>query len=110
MAVSVQLILASERSGWRSVLIGVFLVNSTSSVLVVWTGVTLLAADWLTSGEEGLPRMSALLGVLYILALVSFFVGIMLVGWLHSRRIGLLSSTIGAVGLAAAGYALWLTT
>lgn len=111
IAVAVELIVSAEKKPISTAAISIFLLSSLTSAAATTVFVFIMvsamgSAGWTRPTEEWLTYFMGGMGVLPMVGLILFFIGIGLVGWLRSKLIGIISSVSAALAVFIVIYIL----
>ena len=115
ITVAIELIALGKKGRLASSTVAVFLTSSIITVVATFIFVFVMTS---AIGPPGLPKASDAwimqfiggIGVLPFAGLFLFLAGIALVGWLHSKPIGIISSIFTVLALVLVIYIMWSIT
>jgi len=111
ITVAIELVALRRKSRVASLAIAAFLLSSVVSVVATFTFVFVMTG---VIGPPGFPRPTDAwiahfvggIGVLPMVGLILFLIGIALIGWLHSKALGMLTSASAVLALVLLVYIL----
>jgi len=96
-----------------SAAVGAFIVSAAIQVAVTFGFALILGISARPTGMSEPPQqlvtgVGATVGLLFYLGMVAFLIGLALTGWVHSRKMGVLSTVAAVLALAImAAFVVW---